>query len=187
MSLSPRCDRSYQAVLWLVGVFFGVLSPLSSAVSSAMAEPMVFVDMQQVIDNSIIGKAAKADVEADARKLQSDLLAQQRELEKLQSELASQKGILSTAALEERTEVLSKRQREFERKAQDFQEDLTRKSQTAVGKVVKEIQNVVQDYSKSHGITLVLERDERTVMYVKPEFDISAQIVAILNEKKLAS
>lgn len=154
---------------------------------AALAEPMVFVDMQRVIDESIVGKAAKADVEADARRRQSELLGQQRELEKVQSELAKQKGILSPSALEERSDAVSKSQKEFERKAQDFQEDLTRKSQAAVAKVVKDIQDVVHEYSASHGFTLVIERDDRSVLYVEPEFDISEQIVAILNEKKLAS
>lgn len=153
----------------------------------ARAEPIVFVDMQRLIDESIIGKAAKNDVEAEARKRQSELLAQQRDLEKVRGELEKQKGVLSPTAFDERSEALVKRQKEFERNAQDFQEELSRKSQAAVGRVVKEIQTVVDEYSQSHGFGLVLERDGRSVLYVRPEFDISEQIITILNEKKLAS
>ena len=164
-----------------------VAAGISLNVRAAFAEPMVFVDMQRLIDESIVGKAAKNDVEAEARKRQSELLGQQRELEKAQAELTKQRGVLSPTAFEERVESLKKRQRDFERTAQDFQEELSRKSQAAVGKIVKEIQAVVEEFSVSHGFGLVLERDVRSVLYVRPEFDISEQIVVILNEKKLAS
>jgi outer membrane protein len=181
---------SFRSLLRMEALAFGAASALIVSLLVAApvrAEPMVFVDMQRLIDESIVGKAAKADVEAEARKRQSELLTQQRELERAQNDLGKQKGVLSPAAFEERAEALQKRQRDFERSAQDFQEELTRKSQAAVARVVKDIQTVVEEYSSSHGFGLVIERDQRSVLYVRPEFDISEQIVTILNEKKLAS
>ena len=153
---------------------------------SAFAQSIMFVDMQRVIDQSIVGKAARSDVEAEARKRQSELALLQRDVETAKKELSRQRGVLSPAAFEERGEAVLKRERELARKASDAQEEITRRSQSAVARVVSDIQGVIEQYSKEHRFGLVIERDKQAVLYVRPEFDITEQIIEILNEKKLA-
>jgi outer membrane protein len=144
------------------------------------------VDTQEVLNLSIVGKAAKSNVEGEMKKGQAKLAQLKGDFEKSSADLSKQAAILSGSALEERKEALAKKRVEYERAAVDLREGIMRKNDVELGKVVKEIQSVVAEVADEKGFTFVLERDKQTVVYANEELNITAEVVKALDKRKVA-
>lgn len=161
---------------------FGVFVASAAAQTSSIA----IVDMQRIIDSSIIGKAARSNVEIEAKKSQAKIGQLKNDLDKGKVELEKQASLLSGAALDERREQLLKRQRELERAVQDAREDLMRRNSAQIGRVVQEIDSVVKSMAQQRRFTFVLEKDQQTLLYADKRLDITEEVIKTLDQKKVA-
>jgi outer membrane protein len=144
------------------------------------------VDTQRVINESIIGKAARNNLEAQIKKGQAKLSQAKADFEKQRSDLERQSSILSGQALEEKRETVAKKQVELQRTVQDLQDDLARKNDAEIGQVIEQINLVVKDLAKAKGYTFVFERDKQVVVYASDRVDITPEVVEALDRKKVA-
>jgi outer membrane protein len=144
------------------------------------------VDTQRVINESIIGKAARSNLEAQIKKGQAKLSGSKSEFEKQRSDLERQSSILSGQALEEKREALAKKQVDLQRTVQDLQDDLARKNDAEISKVIEQISLVVKELAKAKGYTFVFERDKQLVVYSSERIDITPEVVEALDKKKVA-
>ncbi len=144
------------------------------------------VDTQKVINDSIIGKAARSNLEGQIKKGQAKLSQLKADFEKQRTDLEKQSSILSGQALEEKREALAKKQVDLQRTVQDLQEDLARRNEAEIGKVVEQISVIVKDLAKAKGYTFVFERDRQLVVYSSGRIDITPEVVEALDKKKLA-
>jgi outer membrane protein len=144
------------------------------------------VDVNRVLQESIIGKAARNSIEAEAKKSQGKLAALKGEYDRARADLEKQGALLSGAALEERREKLVKRERELERAVQDAREELSRKNGVQMGKIMQQVDSVVKSIAQERKLAFVLERDVQGVVYADEKLDITKFVVTELDEKKLA-
>ena len=144
------------------------------------------VDTQLVLTQSIIGKAARSNLEGRVKKAQAKLVQSKTDFDKQRGELEKQAAILSGSALEAKKEALGKKQVELQRLYQDAQEELAKANEQELIKVVKEIQLVVDQLAKERKYTFVFEKDRQTVLYSSDRIDISSEVVKILDKKKVA-
>jgi outer membrane protein len=159
---------------------------LSCVPTLARAESVALVDTQLVLSQSIIGKAARSNLEARVKKAQAKLAQGKADFDKQRGELEKQAAILSGSALEGKKEALGKKQLELQRLYQDTQEELAKANEQELVKVVKEIQAVVDQLAKERKFTFVFEKDRQTVLYSSDRIDISPEVVKILDKKKVA-
>lgn len=142
------------------------------------------VDMQRVIDESIVGKAAKNTIEAEMKKRQAALQSSQAEIVRLRGELEKQSALLSRDALDQKRVVLERKERDFARLMQDQRAELEKKRSSEMARLIREIDSVVADLSRKGNIPFVLERDPRLVVFVAEEFNLTPQVIKILNDMK---
>jgi outer membrane protein len=158
-------------------------------VSQAMAAddgPHIFViDMNRVANESIIGKAARSNIEAEVRKSESKVALQRQNIEQLGADIQKQSSLLSADALEEKREVLAKRQREVERMMQDQREELGKKHNLEMKKVVDEIDVVVKQLSDRGTYPVIIEKDPRVVVYAADRTDLTSEVIRLLDAKKM--
>jgi outer membrane protein len=156
------------------------------SVQSSVAEDIAIVDTQKVLNESIIGKAAKSNLEGRIKKAQAKVVQLQGDFERQRADLAKQSAILSGSALEAKRDALEKKSLELRRLAQDTQEELAKANEEEIGKVVSQIAEVVQEVAADKGLRFVFEKDRRTVLYSSDRIDISSDVVKILDKKKVA-
>lgn len=144
------------------------------------------VDVQKIVNESIIGKAAKKNVEIVVSESKVKLSALQADLQRRTSELEKQASILSKAALDERREALAKQQVDLQRKYQDLQEEIARRNSEELSKVVKQITEAVEELAKKRKYVAVFERDKRVVVYASPRLDATEAVIESLDSKKIA-
>ncbi len=181
-----------------VGVRRGGFSPVAAlcmtllvgltGASSAQADEdraIAVVDVQKVVNESIIGKAARSNLEREMQKAKVKLSALQADFEKQKGDLEKQSAVLSGAALEERREGLAKKQRDVQRTYQDMQEQLARLNDKEIKTVVDEVNTVVKEFAKDRSYEFVFERDRQAVVYAAPKLDITDEVIAKLDKKKV--
>jgi len=154
--------------------------------SVAFGESIGIVDTQWVLNQSIVGKAARSNLEGRVKKAQAGLGQRKADFDKERMALEKQAKILSGSALESKKEALGKKQVELQRAYQDAQEELAKANEQEIGKVVAEIQSAVKEVAKERNLTFVFEKDRQTVLYTSDRIDISADVVKILDKKKVA-
>jgi outer membrane protein len=159
---------------------FGVLEA-----SVAHAEAIAIVDVQKVVNESIVGKAAKSNVEAQIQKAKVRMSNVQAELEKGKADLQKQSSVLSGSALEDRREALEKKQREAQRTFQDMQEQVAKTNEKEIRKVIEEVDKVVKELADEKGFTFVFEKDRQAVIYADSRIDITQDVIKILDKRKV--
>lgn len=152
----------------------------------AFGAEIAIVDTQKVLNECIIGKAARSNLEARVKSAQAKLTQLKTDFEKQRADLAKQSTVLSGSALEARKDALAKKQVELQRAAQDSQEELAKLNEQEVSKVVSQIQEVVKELAEERKFKFVFEKDKQTVLYASDRIDISSDVVKILDKKKVA-
>lgn len=168
---------------WLVCVFVVVVL---SSTTIAQAQKIVVIDTQRVITESIIGKAAKNNLEVEIKKGQAKVAALKADFERQRSDLEKQSAILSGSALESRREELERKQVEFQRIFQDIQEKLGRSNDAEISKVVSQINELVKALAQEKEYQFVFERDRKSVLFSSERIDITDEVVKNLDKKRVA-
>jgi outer membrane protein len=76
--------------------------------------------------------------------------------------------------------ALRDEQREFSRKAGEFQDDASTRRNEEIGKVQRYLVTEIQAYANAQGFDLVLGDG---VFFAKPTFDVTANVLAVLATK----
>ena len=167
-----------------VGVII-VSSCVAVGVSAETVEKIAIVDVQRIVNESIIGKAAKSNLEQQVNKAKLKVASMKSDFEKQKADLEKQSSILSGSALEQRREALAKKQVELQRTYQDTQQELARLNDKELGKVVEQVNEVVKELADERGYSFVFEKDKQSVVYAAARIDITKEIIETLDKKKL--
>lgn len=178
-------SREFPSRLFLILlVFCGCLYPLNAFArdgASAKLNAIHVVDLQRVISESVIGKAARSDMQEKVRKQQLRLQKQREEIKALQEELSKTAAVLSASALGKKREQLREKQIDFKRAAEDRQEELARDNQTELRSVLTKIREEIQALAVEENLEVVLEGDGRWVLYVDEDYDLTDRVIERLN------
>lgn len=152
---------------------------------SFAATKIATVDLQKALNLSKAGAAAKADIAAQAKELETEFKIKQGEFLKLKSELEKQAALLSDNAKEEKI-------KEYQQSAtalQQFKQDAQRKLQQEDGKktqaILKELTEILKKFGKDGGYTLIVERSEGGVIYADDKVDdLTDKLIKAYDAKK---
>ncbi|HYL80883.1 MAG TPA: OmpH family outer membrane protein [Candidatus Acidoferrum sp.] len=159
----------------LVGLLFlGWPSP-APAGQAVVTGRIGVVDMQQILNQSERGKAAKQKLDQEREARQKDLDARQQEVMKMQADLEKQAPVLSEQAKREKGEALQRKVRDIRRLAEDANRDFEKRLGETEADMTREIVRVVQEFGKDQGYTIILERS--TLPYVAGSADVTAEVI----------
>jgi outer membrane protein len=148
----------------------------------AESASIVVVDVQRAINESIRGKAARKNVEAEVKKGEVRLKELNDELASLSKELETQSSLLSGQAKNERELNLKKKQRELSLAVQERQDAIAQKNEKEIGDVVAEVDSVVKKIAKEQNIQFIFENDPSFVVFHQPRIDITDTVIEQMNE-----
>lgn len=157
------------------------------AITDCYADKIAVVDIQRVVNESILGKAARKNLETQVTAETARLETLKQEMIKLQDSLKKQASVLSGAALQTKQDELRRKERELQSSYQDKQRELARKNEEEIGSVVQEVDKIVKRLAEKEKYRFVLERDPRSIVYAGERIDITKKVIEILDEEKLDS
>jgi outer membrane protein len=155
------------------------------ATSSVAQEIKIgYVDLQRALNDSAAGQKAKEEFKRQVDRLQVDLKKQKEELESLKEQLEKKALVMKEEDRRNLEKDYQKRLRDFERSYKDSQDELQLKDNELTNKLLKQLQEVIIDYGKREGYTVILEQSSSTVLYGNPAADLTDKIIKEYDERK---
>lgn len=148
--------------------------------------PIYVVDMQRVLDETVIGKAAKVSVDQAVKKGKTELEKSRLEIESLKKAIEKQGALLSDSAKKQKAEQIVQKERDLMKKLEDQRELVVKKNVAEIDKIIAAANEVVQEIAGKNKYEFVLERDNRLVVYVDKKYDLTDKVIKTLDDRKLA-
>jgi outer membrane protein len=165
-----------RSVPFLILSLCGVL-----AAGPASAEIKIgVVSFQKLLEEAPQTKTAMQALENEFAPRRRELLTMQNDLKARDEKLQKEGAVMAEADRAKTEKALRDQQREFSRKAGEYQDDASARRNEELGKVQRYLASEVQGYASAQGFDLVLADG---VLYNKPAFDITANILALLATK----
>jgi outer membrane protein len=151
------------------------------AAQQASAENKIgVVNFQKLLEDAPQTKTAMAALETEFSPRRRDLLTMQNELKARDEKLQREGAVMAETDRAKAEKSLRDEQREFSRKAGEFQDDASTRRNEELGKVQRYLVSEIQAYASAQGFDLVLGDG---VFFAKPQLDITAQVLAVLLTK----
>jgi Skp family chaperone for outer membrane proteins len=156
-------------------------APAPAAAPGAKAPPAVilFLDRGTVLRTSSVGKDMYAQVEALAKKMETDFAPENKKLQADVQALQSQAAVLSAQVRQQKVKELEARRQAFQKKVQDRQAAIQTGLGNARGQVEKALAPILQKIMLERGANLLLDRG--LVVLGATNLDVTAAVVQRLN------
>jgi outer membrane protein len=181
-------------------MFFGnrkeVLGIFSaSAISILMASACVFayepsaqaaemkacsVNLARVFEMYQRTKDSEGSLESKGKQKQSELEGKFSELKKMREGLE----LLSDQAKEAKAREIEEKADSFKRLKDRSERELLKERNQVARVILDDIEKVIEEYAKANGYSMVV--DQRMLLYGEPAYDITEQVLKILNDRYAA-
>ena len=157
----------------------GMCLALMSGPASAEIK-MGVVNFQKLLEDAPQTKTAMQALENEFAPRRRELLTMQNDLKARDEKLQKEGAVMSEADRAKAEKALRDQQREFSRKAGEFQDDASTRRNEEIGKVQRYLVTEIQAYGNAQGYDLVLGDG---VFFAKGPLDITANVLALLATK----
>jgi outer membrane protein len=141
---------------------------------------MGVVNFQKLLEEAPQTKTAMAALENEFAPRRRELLTLQNDLKAKDEKLQKEGAVMAEADRAKAEKSLRDQQREFSRKAGEFQDDASTRRNEEIGKVQHYLVTEIQGYASAQGYDLVLGDG---VFFAKGPLDITANVLALLATK----
>jgi outer membrane protein len=141
---------------------------------------MGVVNFQKLLEEAPQTKTAMQALENEFAPRRRELLTMQNDLKAKDEKLQKEGAVMAEADRAKTEKTLRDQQREFSRKAGEFQDDASTRRNEEIGKVQRYLVSEIQSYANAQGFDLVLGDG---VFFAKGPLDITANVLAVLQTK----
>lgn len=170
---------------------FTRLHRISSAllVSACMAAPSVlsaadlkiaYVSVDRVLASANLSKSAESRLKSEFEKQNKEIQDLGAKLKAGTDKLEKDAPVLPEAERLKRQRELTELNREFQRRRQEFTEDLNMRRSQELSSIVEKANKVIKQIAESEKYDLILQE----AVHVSPKIDITDKVVQALNASK---
>ncbi len=142
------------------------------------------VNFQKLLEDAPQTKSAMQALENEFAPRRRELMTMQTDLKAHDEKLQREGAVMAEADRVKAEKALRDEQREFSRKASEFQDDVSTRRNEELGKVQRYLVGEVQSYSGTQGFDLVVAGDN--LLYAKGQLDITPNVLAVVLTKPAA-
>ncbi len=154
---------------------------MTSSFALAADFKMGVVDPQAVLEKSKAGKRALDGLREYVSTRQKLLASDEEELRNLEKQLKDQEAALSEAAKKEKQEKFRIKVQDYQKRAQQFNQELQVKQKELIDEYMKKISAATQTVAEKGGYSIVVDKgSEQTVkivIYNKDTIDLTDQVI----------
>ena len=161
----------------LITSFFVIFFYFSYANSN---NNIVFLDVQYLIDNSILGKKYKKEILKLKDQNASKLKLEEEKIKEKEIEINNQKNILKAEELKKKIIELEKMIKEFRILNREMNSKVNKQRKLYSAEILKMINPILTNYAEQNNINYVLEK--KNVLVGIKSLDITLKILKKLNE-----
>jgi outer membrane protein len=141
------------------------------------------VNFQKLLEEAPQTKSAMQDLENEFAPRRRELMTMQNDLKARDEKMQKEGALMPEADRQKAEKALRDEQREFSRKAGEFQDDASQRRNEELNKLQRFVASEIATYSSAQGFDLVLGEG---VFYSKSSLDITTQVLDVLKTKPAA-
>ena len=157
-----------------------------SSLALAQDSKMGMLNSQEILEKSVEGKRALAQVQAADKKYADDIAKLDEQIKQLQNRLSTQRTTLTPeAAMALQTDVQKKqteRQRAIEDASRGFQEIQAR----TLERIQSDLIPIIEQVRKDKGLDLIFDVVKGGAIYFTPALDLTAEVIKRYDALKAA-
>ncbi len=157
-----------------------IIAALAAAMP-ALASKIGYVDMQRVLEDSDLGKAAQANLQERFSGEQQTFAREEAEIRQLQQTLERDRPLMSAAQVEKTEQEIATRIQQFEEAFAKIQQQLARAQQQEGQKILQPARDAVISVAKQRKISAVFEANQSGVIYLDDDGDITDDVIKAMN------
>ena len=144
---------------------------------------IAFVDVEKAVVSIDEGKARLKELDDWARPRRDELARLGKEINDLQTELASKRNVATEDALAELNRRIVAKQREFEDRQRVAKRDFEERQNAVLKDLGEKLNAVVTQYADQHRYTAIFILKPNEIVYLAYQADITDAIVKLYNER----
>ena len=141
------------------------------------------VDMQVALQTVDAGKKAKAQLEKELTAKKKELQAEEDSIKKAGEEFKKQSLVLSDEARAKKQSELQERIMKFQEETGRSQMELQKKEHDLTQPIINQLRTIISDIAKKKGYTIVLEKNENTVLFSQDKDDMTTDVIGAYNKQ----
>ncbi len=160
------------------------LSALLLSLRPAMAEESKIgvVDMQKSLQTIDAGKKAKTQLEKEFNAKKGTLQAEEAAIKKMGEEFKKQSLVMSDEARAKKQGEIQERIMKLQEQTGRSQAEIQQKEQELTQPLITKLRSIIADLAKKGNYSLVLEKNENTVLYSREKDDLTAEVISTFNK-----
>ena len=152
-----------------------------SKISLSNENKLAYIDLNLIMNNSIAGKSITSQLEENHKKNISKLKKIEEKLKKEESEIISQKNVITKEEYEKKIIDLREKARKFRNERNENINSLNNQRLEATSTIINLIRPILSEYSEKNSISIII--DKKNVIIGKTTLDITNDILKIVDEK----
>lgn len=144
------------------------------------------VDMQRALQTVEAGKKAKAQLEKEFNSRKKDLQSEEASIKKMGEEFKKQAAVMNEDARGKKQAEIQERIMKFQETTARSQQEIQQKEHELTQPIILKLRGVIGDIAKNHGYTVVLEKNENTVLYSLDKDDMTEEVITAFNKANKA-
>ena len=139
--------------------FFFIIFFISTSVLANEKIPVKYIDLNYIVNNSIVGKKIKDLIIKEKTKLEKEHKNIETKLLSKKNDILSKKNVLSEEEFKKEADAHQKKVNEYENKKKQDIEKMTKKNFNLSRNFLAKIDKVVIEYARNNSIDLLLKKD----------------------------
>lgn len=164
-------------------LFTGLFLVVGIAVHAADTK-FGYVDLQKAIQSTTTGKKAKAELEAEFNKRKKDMEAKQADIKKMNEDLEKKKGVLSDEAMQKKQAEIQEEMMKLQELYGKNQMEIQKKQNELTNPILEKMKNVLDKIAKNDGYSVIFEKNEQSVLWIKSEYNLTDKLVQEFEKTK---
>ena len=152
-----------------------------SKISLSHEKSIVYIDLNKIMNNSIAGKSITLQLESKHKKNISKFKKIEEQLKKDESEIISQKNVITKEEFEKKIIDLRDKANKFRKERNNNINNLNNQRLEATSKMITLVRPILSEFSEKNSISLII--DKKNIIIGKTLLDITDDILKIVDEK----
>ncbi len=173
--------------LALGAALMAIVSPFAVAADAPTAavvgSKIATVDMQKALQTVEAGKKAKSQLEKEFNTKKKMLDDEQTAIKKLTEEFKKQTMVLNDESKAKKQQEIQERMMKFQDQMMRSQTEIQQKEGELTAPIVKSLKTMVKEMAAKKGYSLVLDKNEQTVIFSEEKDDLTEELVKSYNGK----
>ena len=162
---------------------FLAIALFGAAPAAADNEKIAVVDIDQALNSTEEGKAAREELSRKQREAQGKLEPMVERFKEMQEELKSKRFVLSEEALYQKQLDLVELKTEIDNRAKELEDKFKVDKERLEGPLRKKLIEIVEEIGKEEGYGLILARGAGGMLYNREALDITDKVIERFNKK----